>query len=62
MFAVGAGAGSFAEVKAYDAVTGALRLDVFAYPAQFSGWVRVAVADVNGDGSSDIITATEKTQ
>lgn len=37
--------------------TGALVASFLAYPAAFRGGVRVAVGDVNGDGTSDIIVA-----
>jgi hypothetical protein len=57
MIAVGADAGGGPEVKAYDGVTGALRLDFFAYESTFTGGVRVAVGDYNGDGVLDVITA-----
>jgi hypothetical protein len=53
----GADAGGGPEVKAFDAKTGALKLDFFAYDPRFRGGVRVAVGDVNGDGIDDIITA-----
>jgi hypothetical protein len=57
LIAVGADAGGGPEVKAYDGVTGALRLDFYAYEPSFTGGVRVAVADYNGDGVLDVITA-----
>jgi hypothetical protein len=57
LIAVGADAGGGPEVKVYDAVTGALRFDFFAYSPTFLGGVRVAIGDVNGDGIPDIITA-----
>ena len=57
LFAVGAGAGGGPEVKVFDATTKQLRFDFFAYDPGFTGGVRVAVGDVNGDGASDIITA-----
>lgn len=56
IFAVGADAGGGPEVKVYDVATGAIKFDFFAYDASFRGGVRVAVADVNGDGVVDIIT------
>jgi hypothetical protein len=34
-------------------VTGALRLDFFAFNPAFTGGVRVAVADVNSEGVPD---------
>ena len=43
-------------MKAYDAATGAIKFDFLAYSADFRGGVRVAVGDVNGDGTDDIIT------
>jgi hypothetical protein len=55
--AVGADLGGTPEVKLYDATTGVLRLDFNAYEASFKGGVRVAVADMNGDGIPDVITA-----
>jgi predicted outer membrane repeat protein len=55
--AVGADLGGAPEVKVYDATTGVLRLNFNAYEASFKGGVRVAVADINGDGVPDIITA-----
>jgi uncharacterized delta-60 repeat protein len=57
IYAVGADAGGGPEVKVYDADTGALKLDFFAYDPNFRGGVRVAVGDANGDGVPDIITA-----
>jgi uncharacterized delta-60 repeat protein len=57
IYAVGADAGGGPEVKTYDATSGALKLDFFAYDPNFHGGVRVAVGDVNSDGVPDIITA-----
>jgi hypothetical protein len=54
---VGADLGHAPEVKVFDASSGALRLDFNAYEPTFSGGVRVAAADINGDGVPDIITA-----
>jgi hypothetical protein len=56
-FAVGADVGGAPEVKVYDAVTNQLRFDFDAYDPHFTGGVRVAVGDVTGDGTPDIITA-----
>jgi hypothetical protein len=54
--AVGAGAGGGPEVKVYNA-NGSLRFDFFAFAQTFTGGVRVAVSDVNGDGAPDIVAA-----
>jgi hypothetical protein len=52
----GVDAGAPPEVKVYEAGTRALKYDIMAYNSQFTGGVRVAVGDVNGDGVPDIIT------
>jgi hypothetical protein len=57
LLAVGADSGLLPEVKVYDAETGALKFDFLAFASSFRGGVRVAVADVNGDGVQDIICA-----
>ena len=44
-------------VSVRDLKTGAPRFQFFAYDPSFRGGVRVATADVNGDGFPDIITA-----
>src|SRR5204862_171822 len=51
----GADAGSPSRVNVYDASTGAQTASFLAY-GTFGGGVRVAAADVNGDGIADIIT------
>ncbi len=56
IFAVGAGAGGGPEVKVYDALTGLIKFDFFAFAPTFTGGVSVAIGDVNGDGVPDIIT------
>jgi serralysin len=39
----------------FDGVTGAMIANFMAFPVSFTGGVRVAAADVNGDGDADII-------
>jgi RHS repeat-associated protein len=57
LLAVGADAGSLPLVRVLDAATGRVKFSFFAYVPAFRGVVRVAVGDVNGDGTPDIITA-----
>ncbi len=56
----GAGAGGGPHVRVFSGATGAELFgpgrNFFAYSANFSGGVRVATGDVNGDGAPDIIT------
>jgi hypothetical protein len=52
----GPDAGGAPEVKVFSGVDGSLLRDFLAYDPSFSGGVRVAAADVNGDGVADIIT------
>jgi hypothetical protein len=54
----GAGAGGGPRVEVFDAPSGALKFSFFAYDPSYTGGVRVAVGDVNGDGIPDIITST----
>jgi hypothetical protein len=56
-FVVGADAGGGPHVRVMDGTTGKALADLLAYDAGFRGGVRVATADVNGDGVPDIITA-----
>src|SRR4051794_22155173 len=53
----GSGPGRPPEVRVYDSGSGTERFRFLAYDAGFSGGVRVAVGDVNGDGSLDIVAA-----
>src|SRR5207248_673263 len=55
-FAVGAGVGREPLVIVYGS-DGSQHLSFLAYDASFTAGVRVAVGDVNGDGTLDIITA-----
>ena len=55
IFVTGTGPGSAPIVNVYNAATGALITSFDAFPASFTGGVRVAVGDVNGDGTPDII-------
>src|SRR4051794_687917 len=57
LLVAGADVGAGPNVKAFNA-DGTLRFSFFAYGTGFTGGVRVAVGDVNGDGVNDIITGT----
>jgi hypothetical protein len=57
LLATGADAGGGPEVKVFNPVTGAVVLDFLAYSPFFTGGVRVAMGDINGDGVPDVITA-----
>ena len=52
----GTDTGVTAHVKVFSGSTGSEIRSFFAYPAGFTGGVRVAAGDVNGDGLADIIT------
>jgi len=56
----GAGAGGTPHVRVFDGVTGTQIPGVLgsflAYPSAFSGGVRVAAGDLNGDGKAEVIT------
>ena len=52
----GAGAGGAPVVAVWDPYTGALLAQFYAYAEDFTGGVRVAINDGNGDGILDIIT------
>lgn len=53
---VAAGAGSNPRVNVFN-TDGSLRMAFLAYYSGFTGGVRVATGDINGDGVDDIITA-----
>jgi YD repeat-containing protein len=57
IIAVGSDAGAAPLVKVFDARTGQEKFQFLAYDPSFTGGVRVAAADLNGDGLPDIITA-----
>lgn len=52
----GADSGAAPEVKRFDTPALTVTADFFAFAPAFTGGVRVAVGDVNGDGVGDIIT------
>jgi hypothetical protein len=52
----GAGAGGGPHVRLFDGVTGTALIDFFAYDPGFTGGVRVAVGDLNGDGYAELVT------
>jgi predicted outer membrane repeat protein len=52
---VGADSGGSPRVQVIDVNTGAILYDFLAFPANYTGGVRVGIADVNGDGQDDII-------
>ena len=53
----GAGAGGGPAVNVANGRDGALVWGLFAYDPSFSGGVRVAAADVDGDGLADVVTS-----
>src|SRR5207249_1412984 len=57
VFAAGTGSGGVPKVETFSGLSGAAISTVMAYDAAFTGGVRVAVGDVNGDGVPDIVTA-----
>jgi len=52
-----AGPGGGPHIRVVDATTGAEKFSFFAYDPKFTGGVRIAVADITGDGISDVIAA-----
>ncbi len=57
LLAVGADTGSAPHVSLIDRATGAVVRDITAYDPSFTGGVRVALADVTGDSTPELITA-----
>ena len=55
LFAVGTDAGVAGQVKVYEALTRNLKYTLSPFANNFTGGVRVAVADVTGDGTSDVV-------
>ena len=58
LIAVGSGAGVASEVRVFDAATHAFKFSFSPFGSAFTGGVRVATGDVNGDGIADIIAGT----
>jgi hypothetical protein len=54
----GAGPGGGPHVQVFSGATGASIRSFFAYDPTFTGGVRVAAGDVDGDGQADVITGT----
>ncbi|QEL18583.1 beta strand repeat-containing protein [Limnoglobus roseus] len=57
-YSVGAGAGGAPVVQTYDQLSKTPTSTITAYDATFTGGVRTASGDVNGDGVADTITIT----
>src|SRR5262249_16564331 len=58
LLTTGADAGGAPYLHVYDSLTGELVVSILVYDPFFSGGVRVAMGDVNGDGFIDFITTT----
>jgi hypothetical protein len=54
----GAGSGGDSRIKGFDLKGKVSNVNFFAYDKNFSGGVKVAVGDINGDGEDEIITGT----
>jgi hypothetical protein len=52
----GAGAGGGPNVKVFSGTDGSVIANFFAYDAAFTGGVRVAAGDFNGDGYAEVVT------
>src|SRR5262249_58441080 len=50
--------GGGCEVKVFSGMDGAVLRDVFVFAGAFTGGVRVAAGDVNGDGFADLVVGT----
>jgi hypothetical protein len=53
----GAGPGGTPHVRFFDGRGDTLLANFFAFDPAFAGGVRVAAADLNGDGRADLVTA-----
>src|SRR6185436_7590822 len=53
----GAGAGSSPLIRVYDPTTLTQQREIMAFESGFTGGIRVATGDINGDGTPDIIAA-----
>jgi hypothetical protein len=56
LYATGAQAGGGPHVVVYDGATGAMKFSFYAYDPAFTGGVRVAAGDLDGDGFADLVT------
>jgi hypothetical protein len=58
LLAIGSGPGVQPQVRVFDFATGGEKFRFLAYEPEFTGGVRVATGDINGDGIEDIVTGT----